>query len=213
MGVNFTISEEVNGKIKNRVIIFKDSYLLLPISLRKLCTAFNVDTPKTYFPMLLNDTCYEDYFPPLKYWGGDLTLDQWESLRIKHEVYFGELWSFKEESIKYCIIDCKCLHEIIVKFNELVFKEFKINIHKTLTAPSLAMKIYKALYMPKNSIYQILGDVEKDIRQSYTGGAVDSYIPHNGEDKVFFTKNKKKLYIIMIKTVYTLISCLLCIYL
>jgi hypothetical protein len=41
------------------------------------------------------------------------------------------------------------------------------------------MKIYKTHYMPKDSIYQILGKVEAAIRQSYTGGSVDVYIPHN----------------------------------
>ena len=41
------------------------------------------------------------------------------------------------------------------------------------------MKIYKTHFMPENSIYQILGRVERNIRESYTGGAVDVYIPHN----------------------------------
>ena len=34
------------------------------------------------------------------------------------------------------------------------------------------MKIFKVNYMPKDTIYQILGNVESDIRQAYTGGAV-----------------------------------------
>jgi len=33
--------------------------------------------------------------------------------------------------------------------------------------------------MPKNTIYQLLGPIERDIRNSYTGGAVDVYIPSN----------------------------------
>lgn len=33
--------------------------------------------------------------------------------------------------------------------------------------------------MTKDTIYKILGDVERDIRESYTGGAVDVYRPHN----------------------------------
>jgi hypothetical protein len=33
--------------------------------------------------------------------------------------------------------------------------------------------------MPKDTIYQLLGHVERDIREAYTGGAVDVYIPHN----------------------------------
>jgi hypothetical protein len=39
------------------------------------------------------------------------------------------------------------------------------------------MKIYKSGHMPANTLYQLLGPAEKDIRQSYTGGAVDVYIP------------------------------------
>jgi hypothetical protein len=33
--------------------------------------------------------------------------------------------------------------------------------------------------MPDNSLYQMLGEVEQNIRQAYSGGAVDVYIPHN----------------------------------
>jgi hypothetical protein len=33
-----------------KTIIFKDSMLLLPLSLRKLCQAFDVLIPKGYFP-------------------------------------------------------------------------------------------------------------------------------------------------------------------
>jgi hypothetical protein len=41
------------------------------------------------------------------------------------------------------------------------------------------MRIFKIHFMPENSIYQLLGPVERNIRNSYTGGAVDVYIPHN----------------------------------
>ena len=36
-------------------ILFKDSYLLLPQSLRNLCKAFSVETIKTYFPFNFNN--------------------------------------------------------------------------------------------------------------------------------------------------------------
>ena len=41
------------------------------------------------------------------------------------------------------------------------------------------MKIYRTHFLPKNSIFQIAVKVEADIRQSYTGGAVDVYVPNN----------------------------------
>ena len=76
-------------------------------------------------------------------------------------------------------MDCLALHEVITKFNELIFSEFSINVHKILTLSSLAMKIFKTHYMKKDTIYQLLGSIESNIRKSYTGGAVDAYIPSN----------------------------------
>ena len=61
----------------------------------------------------------------------------------------------------------------------MIFNNFKVNIHSVLTLPALAMKIYKSQFMPDNTIYQLLGPIDNDIRQSYTGGAVDVYKPHN----------------------------------
>lgn len=50
---------------------------------------------------------------------------------------------------------------------------------KSLTIPSLTMKIFRTHFMPSNTIYQILGKVEEDIRHSFSGGAVDVYVPSN----------------------------------
>ena len=88
---------------------------------------------------------------------------------IKQKLNSGITWNLKDESIKYCKLDCQCLHQVLVKFNELIFNEFKVNIHSVLTLPALAMKIYKIHYMKENTIYQLLGIPEFNIRQSYTG--------------------------------------------
>ena len=107
------------------------------------------------------------------------------------------MWNFQTEATKYCKLDCQSLYEVIVKFNELIYKEFKVDSHTVLTLPSLAMKIYKTHYIPADSIYQLLGKVQEAIRSSYTGGAVDVYIPHNRLSS-FFSKIKEAFY----KTLY-----------
>ncbi len=172
------ISIKVKLNVKgynNKIIVFKDSYLLLPLALRLLCKAFNITMPKGYFPFKLTNIFYSGVLPKFEYWTG-ISLDTYKSLVTEHK---GKFWCFKLEAVKYCKLDCKCLHEVITKFNALIFGEFKINAHRALTLPSLAMKIYKTHFMPENSIYQLLGPIEQAIRQSYTGGAVDVYIPHN----------------------------------
>ena len=88
-----------------------------------------------------------------------------------------ELWNLKDEAITYCLIDCKVLYNVITLFNHLVFKQFKVNVKRFATLPSLAFGIFRARYL-KGHIPIILGDIFRFVQQSYTGGAVDVYIPN-----------------------------------
>jgi hypothetical protein len=182
----------ISGDHKGKTLIFKDSYLLLPLSLRKLCLAFNIASPKGYFPFKLANIVYTGVLPKFDYWTG-ISLGTYKLLKAE---YHNKFWNFKDEAIKYCKLDCKTLHEIIIKFNELIFNHFSINAHSALTLPALAMRIYKTHFMPENTIYQLLGKAEYNIRESYTGGAVDVYIPHN-RITAFFSKIKA-----MFRTLY-----------
>ena len=49
----------------------------------------------------------------------------------------------KKEAIKYCSIDCIALHDVLEDFNDLIFKQFQVNIHQSLTLPSLTLRNYK----------------------------------------------------------------------
>jgi hypothetical protein len=66
------------------------------------------------------------------------------------------------------------------------------------------MKIYKTHFMPDNSVYQIHAKVEQDIRKSYTGGAVDVYIPHNRITPWLITDNieYETLYVYDVNALY-----------
>jgi hypothetical protein len=173
--ISIKLKIEGSKKSENKTIIFKDSYLLLPQSLRMLCKAFKIDTPKGYFPFKLTNIFYTGVVPKFEYWTG-ITLSEYGVFKNS---YKGKIWNYKDEAIKYCKLDCQSLHEILIKFNELIFNEFKVNIHSVLTLPSLAMRIYKTHYMPENKVYQLIGKAEYNIRQGYSGGSVDVYIPSN----------------------------------
>ncbi len=58
--------------------------------------------------------------------------------------------------------------------------------------------------MPENTIYQLLGTIEENIRQSYTGGAVDVYIPHNRIGSFFLNVRGiyRKLYYYDVNSLY-----------
>ena len=162
---------------------FKDSYLMLLSSLLKLGKGFGINTVKSVFPFLFvneNNLNYIGNVPDLKYFGNKINQQEF----IEYSANF-KTWSLKRNAIKYCEIDCKSLYEIILKFNELIFKLFSINIHKYLTLPSLAFGIFRSNFMETENIPQIFGKIEKDIRKGYTGGSVDVFIPRGKNIKCY----------------------------
>ena len=104
-------------------LIFRDSLLLLPSSLRSLCKSFNVKTQKSIFPFGLNDINYKGKVPNIDLFS-NLSKDDYNKYKLS---YSGKAWDFKEEAIKYCKIDCISLYQIIRKFNYLVFNKFNLN--------------------------------------------------------------------------------------
>jgi hypothetical protein len=163
------------------VIQFRDSQQLLLASLLKLGKAFKVKTLKAVFPhtFVNEDT--------LNYIGINPSISLFKG--ITDEEYEGVMsysWNLRYEVIRYCEIDCISLYQIISKFNDLIFKLFKISIHKYPTISSLAFAIFRSNFLTSNTIPQISGQVAKDIRKSFTGGACDMYIPSiKGNNKIY----------------------------
>jgi hypothetical protein len=181
-------------------ISFKDSLLILPISLRKLCISFKVSTNKGIFPYLFKDINYIGKVPEYQYFT-KLSLEEYNKYI---ESYKGKIWNFRKEAIKYCELDCKGLYQVLNKFNHLINKTFNITIDKCPTLTSLSFRIWRAKYLPlliekvKGNTellpHMLFGDVEKHIRKSYSGGAVDMYIPQNQEGELIYGYDVNALY-------------------
>jgi hypothetical protein len=179
----------IGFKFKNYIITFKDSQQLLILSLRKLGKAFGVETQKGYFPYsFVNEN-------NLNYIG--ITPDFSLFNNISHDEYDGITsynWNLRDEAIKYCEIDCISLYQIIFKFSELIFGLFKINIHKYPTLSSLAFAIFKTHFLREDELPQLSGQIANDIREGYTGGAVDVYVPQNKEGTKIYCYDVNSLY-------------------
>jgi hypothetical protein len=171
-------------------IVFKDSYLLLPSSLRKLGNSFKVDSPKGIFPYLLSDIDYIGDIPDFKYFSNISTNDY----NKYKDSFNNKTWIFRDEAIRYCELDCISLYQILSKFNTLIFDRFKLNINNYPTLPSLSFAIFRSQYLTDNSIHMISGDIANDIRQGYTGGACDMYIPRPIENKKIYGYDVNSLY-------------------
>lgn len=90
--------------IKNNLTIkFKDSYLFLPNKLGRLARTFMISMAKGFFPFKLFDIFYNGVIPSIEQWTG-IPVSEFEIIKKGFE---NKIWSFKDESIKYCRADCR----------------------------------------------------------------------------------------------------------
>jgi len=177
--ISLTVNYGENGKYK---IEFKDSLLLLLTSLNSLCGSFKIEEGKSIFPHLFvneNNLNYKGDVPKMDEFI-NINKKEYQDYKLKYNV-----WTLKTEAIKYCKIDCISLYQILLKFNGMIFSLFSKNIHNYPTLSSLAFSIYRSNFIVENKIPQITGQVAKNIRSGYTGGAVDMYIPQGVKIKAY----------------------------
>jgi DNA polymerase type B, organellar and viral len=189
------ISINFNFGVDNKYSLqFRDSYLILLSSLNKLCKSFKVETLKSVFPYLFvneNNFNYIGVVPDFKYFDNKITLEEYNEYKSK---FNDNNWNLKSEVIEYCCKDSIGLHEVIFKFAEMIFSLFQRNIHHYPTLPSLAFAIFRSKFMSKDIIPQLSGQIASDIRESYTRGSVDMFIPENKTNKLIYAYDVNSLY-------------------
>lgn len=128
-------------------LVFRDSLLHLPGSLKNLAKSFKLKTQKGYFPHLFNQECnyeYEGTLPAKKYF--DMT---WSVKGCHDNDEFNEWyeerkllpWNFKEELLSYCIDDVKILADIVKQFHEICDEKFQTSPWFSTTGPSYVHKV------------------------------------------------------------------------
>jgi hypothetical protein len=173
-------------------IHFRDSYQILNASLRKLCKSFNVENQKGIFPRKfpnINNLNYIGNVPDLSYFY-DLSDEEFNNYKKD----FNNNWSFKDEVFKYCNLDGISLFQVLNHFNDLIFNKFFINMNKYPTSPGISFSMFRNIYLKKDNVIQISGKPFEDIKKSYTGGAVDMYIPFNNENEIIYAYDVNSLY-------------------
>jgi hypothetical protein len=185
-------------------LYFRDSLLMLPLSLSKLAKNFNLDS-KDIFPY----TFVNNKHIPLDYIG---KVPRFKFLSLKN-ISLAELakyitsfknkpWNLREETIKYCEKDCVLLYKILKQFNEIIFTKFNVDTFKYPTISSLAFAIFRTNYLEKDKIPLITGKIYDELKPSYTGGACDVYKPMswNNKDKKIYAYDVNSLYPFVMKS-------------
>lgn len=174
---------ELTVKKDNNTLKIVDSYCMLVNKLSKLAEDFGVETQKSVFPYKFSieeNLLYKGHTPDIHFYN-DLSEKDYSEI-------YQEEWDFKDETIKYLKNDLNCLYEIIVKANNQLFSDYKINIKDSLTISGLAMKIYLNNYYNDNIPIINKPSIYKDIKQGYYGGITEVYKPY-GENLFYYDVN------------------------
>jgi hypothetical protein len=163
------------SKTKDKIIIIlRDSKLFLNSSLEKLTKSFiNENEEKGFYPYLFvnkNNLEYKGVVPSIEFFKNPKDINT-QSKYKEFVERVNNYYDLKNETIKYNINDCIILYIIMEKFKKIIYDNFNINIERSKTAPGLSMVIYLSNFYNINMNIRIVkGDVEKNIRKSYTGG-------------------------------------------
>lgn len=161
---------------KRHKIIIKDSYKILPSSLKELSIAYGES--KGIFPhsFIKKDLVnYEGPKPGIEYYEG-ITQTKYEQIAEKIKI--------KEEAEKYVMQDCKILYNIIEQYRTTIYEKFKIDIIRRDTIAGVAYKIWTTTMKNHEEIIRIstTSEMGRDIRQAYYGGISEVNIPSLGID-------------------------------
>lgn len=184
--LKLTFKFNCNSK-RDYTLTFMDSLLILPDSLSKLSSSFNIETKKLNFPIHLLtkpglDINYAGKVPEYTLFPNantnKFTLNDYNKYC---EDYINKNWVFKEKLQEYCSIDTIALYQIIKSFQHQIHKQFSIDILKFPTLASIAFNIYRSNYLQDNTIPLINNSLHYVFKQSYYGGITDLYKPsgHN----------------------------------
>jgi hypothetical protein len=187
----------IGFKLNSYNITFKDSLQMLIVSLRNLTKSFGTETQKSIFPYSFvneNNLDYIGEVPDFKYFN-DISINEYNKYCEK----FNNNWNLKNEAIDYCGKDVVSLYQVITKFNNMIFNLFNIVIHKYPTLSSLAFAIFRTHFLNNDEIAQLSGQIASDIRKSYTGGAVDMYIPRPPKGVKLYVYDVNSLYPFVMK--------------
>ena len=162
--------EEIQFIKEKRSITLLDSSLFLPNSLRKLALDFGCSVDKGYFPYTFVNKFnlfYKGVTPNVEYFTGLSEIEYSKLFPVGHN------FDLRGECLKYLNKDLITLLEIMIKFAQIIYDHFGINITTCKTIAGLSLKIYLSNYYKLNfKIKEIKGRIETEIRKAYFGGMV-----------------------------------------
>jgi len=176
----FKVSKQIKNKNKTIKLSFNFvcSLNLLPLKLVELIEAFNIDKLKLPFPykfITKDNLNYIGEIPDFEYYKDIINIEEY--LKLYYKFNKDNPWNLKLETMKYLNNDVESLYEIIEKFSKDIYSLENLNITKSISISSLALRTFLTNYYDhtKTPIKIPRLNQYKDIKEAYFGGRVELY--------------------------------------
>jgi hypothetical protein len=153
----------MNMTIPGCNIRFIDSFNFLPMGLAKLPAAFGLSCgSKGYFPHFFN--CAENWvdtdrpLPDISFYGVDsMNVNERNKFLVwyKEEKGRNKTFNMEKEIAEYCKQDVNILMKCCLAYRELMCKETGCDPFSYLTCASVCNAVYRANFMPENTIARV----------------------------------------------------------
>ena len=158
---NDILSVKIYDKERNLTIKLMDSIKLIPNSLEKILISYGCTINKGLFPHKFINKDNLNYIgpkPDIKYFLEDHKMNE-----LKLMVYndLPEIFNIKEQCLEYLEKDILGLLDVMNQVSFNYFNEYKLNVTKYATLPSISLAIYGYWFKDnKHSIKMIKGPLE-----------------------------------------------------
>lgn len=165
-------------KYLNKIIIFKCSYKILPISLNKISEIFNLENKMSFpYKYINKNNIYSiTEIPNCSYFNSK---EDYENF-----IKYNKILDIKNYSIKYCMNDVKITYSFLNNLKNII-KVFKINIENVNSSPSLALEIFNKRFNHNKIKLSHNNLIDKFARKSYFGGRCEVYGNPFEDDYIF----------------------------
>lgn len=136
-----TIKRKVDGVIHSVSIL--DSYCILTDKLSNLCSKYQVEVCKGYFPYdfaIEGNLSYIGETPNINYYNNSITQEEYNDIKK-------DVWNFKEESLSYLSKDLISLYQVLKKVNRALFLDFNVKMTNCLTVLKMSYEIFSKDYL------------------------------------------------------------------
>jgi hypothetical protein len=168
----------IDKKDSKKKILFKCSYKILPLSLKKIAIGFSLEN-KMVFPykFVSKETIfYVGKNPDFFFFE---TINDYNTFNNQNSFFDVEKYS-----IKYCMNDVKITAKFLKKLSKLI-NVSKISINDVYSAPSLSFKIFSKCFNMKNISFKLPKLLTTINKSAYCGGRCEVYGNPKDQEQIF----------------------------